>query len=195
MANHHRGLWGYSGNLADGPELTVQSTGMGGPSAAIVLEELAGLGVRKAIRVGSAGALTNSFRLGEMLVVEAALSADGTSAALGAEDTVHPDPALTHALREAAPGTRSGTIVSTDLFYDPDASRAEGWRDRGAVAVEMEAASLFALGARLGMAIACVLVISDIVGPDRRARITDEELEHAAIGAASAAAAAIGARR
>src|SRR3954449_5541400 len=46
MFNHHRGLWGYTGTAADGALLTIQSTGMGGPSAAIVLEELAALGAR-----------------------------------------------------------------------------------------------------------------------------------------------------
>ena len=56
MFNHHRGLWGYTGTAADGEPLTIQSTGMGGPSAAIVLEELAALGVRRAVRVGTARA-------------------------------------------------------------------------------------------------------------------------------------------
>ena len=45
MFNHHRGLWGYTGAAADGEPLTIQATGMGGPSAAIVLEELFDLGV------------------------------------------------------------------------------------------------------------------------------------------------------
>ncbi len=52
MSNHNRGLWGYTGETPEGRPLTVQSTGMGGPSAAIVLHELAELGVRRAIRVG-----------------------------------------------------------------------------------------------------------------------------------------------
>ena len=54
MSNHARGLWGYSGAaVADGEPLTIQSTGIGGPSAALVLGELVELGVRRAIRVGS----------------------------------------------------------------------------------------------------------------------------------------------
>ena len=48
MSNHNRGLWGYSGSDADGSELTVQATGIGGPSAAAVLSELAGHGARRA---------------------------------------------------------------------------------------------------------------------------------------------------
>ena len=57
MFNHHRGLWGYTGTAADGEPLTIQATGMGGPSAAIVLAELIALGARRAIRVGTCGAL------------------------------------------------------------------------------------------------------------------------------------------
>ncbi len=57
MFNHNRGLWGYTGTAADGEPLTIQSTGMGGPSAAIVLHELIALGVTRAIRVGTCGTL------------------------------------------------------------------------------------------------------------------------------------------
>ena len=59
MFNHHRGLWGYTGPArADGEPLTIQATGMGGPSAAIVLTELISLGARRLIRVGTCGALS-----------------------------------------------------------------------------------------------------------------------------------------
>ena len=58
MFNHHRGLWGYSGDAAiDGRPLTIQSTGMGGPSAAIVISELVQLGASTLLRVGTCGAL------------------------------------------------------------------------------------------------------------------------------------------
>ncbi|HEX5146954.1 MAG TPA: hypothetical protein VFV85_08025, partial [Conexibacter sp.] len=57
MFNHNRGLWGYTGAAADGAPLTIQSTGMGGPSAAIVIEELVQLGARRFVRVGPCGAL------------------------------------------------------------------------------------------------------------------------------------------
>src|SRR5918996_2940966 len=79
MSNHHRGLWGYSGETEAGRPMTIQATGMGGPSAAIVLAELAELGVQRAIRIGSCGSLDPGLRLGELLVVEAALADDGAS--------------------------------------------------------------------------------------------------------------------
>ena len=59
MLNHNRGLWGYTGTAADGELLTIQATGMGGPSAAIVTEELIRLGARRLVRVGTCGALAD----------------------------------------------------------------------------------------------------------------------------------------
>ncbi|HVR05563.1 MAG TPA: hypothetical protein VMS02_05935, partial [Solirubrobacteraceae bacterium] len=95
MFNHHRGLWGYTGPArADGKPLTVQSTGMGGPSAAIVLHELIALGARRAIRVGTCGALAPGLALGDLVLAEQAIAADGTSAALGAAERTWADPGL-----------------------------------------------------------------------------------------------------
>jgi DeoD family purine-nucleoside phosphorylase len=175
MFNHHRGLWGYTGPAsADGAPLTIQSTGMGGPSAAIVLEELIALGVRRAIRVGTCGALNGDLELGEVIVAREALAADGASRRLGAGERISADPDLTTALERAA--TRgAATIVSTDLFYEPDSERERDWRTAGAVAVEMEAATLFAVGARNGVPVGCVLAVSNTLGP-QRAQIGDEQL-------------------
>lgn len=172
MSNHHRGLWGYTGTAADGEPLTVQSTGMGGPSAAIVVEELADLGVRRVVRVGTCGALSGDLRLGELLVVTGALSADGASRALGARGHVDPDGALTAALA----GDHRGPVVSSDLFYDPDEARARAWGDAGALAVEMETAAVFRVAQRRGLAGACMLVVSDLAHAQGRRRIGDEDL-------------------
>src|SRR3954451_8053419 len=72
MSNHARGLWGYSGRTPAGAELTIQATGMGGPSAALVLADLAELGVRRAIRVGTCTALRPELEPGALLAVAAA---------------------------------------------------------------------------------------------------------------------------
>jgi uridine phosphorylase len=178
MFNHNRGLWGYTGKAPDGELLTVQSTGMGGPSAAIVLHELATLGAKRAIRVGTCGALNGNFALGELLVAGEAIAADGTSRALGAGERVSADPTLTRAL-EAAGGDPK-LVVSTDLFYEPDPRREHGWRAAGAAAVEMEAATLFAVGDLLEIPVGCVLAVSDLLHPDGRERIGVEDLEQAA---------------
>jgi DeoD family purine-nucleoside phosphorylase len=190
MFNHHRGLWGYTGTAADGEQLTIQATGMGGPSAAIVLHELIELGARRAIRVGSCGAVVGELALGELVVAREALCLDGTSRALGGGERVAAHAALTDALIGAAPGARAGTVASVDLFYDRGSiSRAAR---RGALAVEMEAAALFALSARERVPVACVLAVSDTFGSDGgRTRIDDHALLAAAERMGSAAVAAL----
>jgi uridine phosphorylase len=193
MSNHARGLWGYTGETAAGDPLTVQATGMGGPSAAIVVSELAELGTRRAVRVGTCGALDPSLGLGDLLVATAAISADGASSRLGANGRAEPDPGLTAALE--VEGAAPVLAISTDLFYEPDEGEPRRWRELGAGAVDMEAATVFALGARLGLATACVLVVSDVFEDGRRRRIADEDLAEAAERMGRAAAAALAATR
>jgi DeoD family purine-nucleoside phosphorylase len=192
MLNHHRGLWGYSGAAADGELLTIQSTGIGGPSAAIVCEELITLGARRLIRVGTAGALLNEPPLGTLVVAAEALAEDGTSRALGGNGPVAPDPELHAALVAAADRALEATIATSDLFYDPDPSRADRWRAAGAVAVEMEAATLFRVAARRGAKAACVVAITDRVATGEH--IAPDELEAAEAALGRAAAAALGIR-
>ena len=179
MFNHNRGLWGYTGTAGDGEPLTIQSTGMGGPSAAIVISELADLGASRLVRVGTCGALEPSLALGELLIATEAISADGTSRALGAAGRVAGDSTLTAALKAAGDGgVRAGAVVSTDLFYDARDELEEEWRSAGAVAVEMEAATLYALAARRGVQAAAVLIVTDLLLPARR-RIEAEALHEA----------------
>jgi len=190
MLNHNRGLWGYTGAAADGEPLTIQATGMGGPSAAIVCEELIALGARRLVRVGTCGALAADLELGSLLIADAALPEDGASRALGAGAPLASDPALLAGLRGAAGGARSGLVVSADLFYDPDPDRAARWIAAGALAVEMEAATIFAVAARHGATAACVLCVSDLVAS--RERIGAEALEEAEKGLGRVGAAAFG---
>jgi uridine phosphorylase len=190
MSNHNRGLWGYTGETPEGRALTVQSTGIGAPSAAIVLHELAELGVKRAIRVGTCGAVDRSLKLGELLRVDAALPEDGVSRALGAEGPQPPDPVLGAKL-EAAGGGRGVTVATTDLFYEYSGDPRRGWIDAGASAVEMEASALFTLGRRLGVALACLLVVTDVFPGGKRRRIEPVALEAAVEGMGRAAAAAL----
>jgi uridine phosphorylase len=198
MSNHARGLWGYTGETPAGRPLSIQSTGMGGPSAAIVLQELAALGVRRAIRVGTCGALDPELKHGELIVAGDALAEDGASRALGAGEITEPDPDLTGRLTALRGAPAPARIVTTDLFYDAGAAedsdlprtRADAWIRGGAVAVEMEAATLFTLGRRLGVATACVLTVSDTFEDGHRQRIDDEQLSEAVTRMGSVAAAA-----
>ena len=174
MSNHNRGLWGYTGTAPDGEPLTIQSTGMGGPSAAVVAEELADLGVKRILRVGTCGALVERLELGELVAVTEVLARDGTSRALGAGERIAGDPGITAALA----GDHAGLVVSTDLFYEPDPSREAGWVEAGALAVEMECAALFAVAARRGLAAGCLLAVSDALAGARR-RIDRDALRQA----------------
>jgi DeoD family purine-nucleoside phosphorylase len=180
MFNHHRGLWGYTGLASDGAPLTIQSTGMGGPSAAIVISELADLGARRMLRVGTCGALQAGLELGDLLVATEAIPADGTSRSLGAGDRIPAGPELLAVLSASVagePGVHSGPVVSTDLFYDRRGLERH-WSEAGALAVEMEAATLYTLAAGRELDAAAVLVVSDLVLPSR-VRIGEDELRAA----------------
>jgi uridine phosphorylase len=191
MFNHHRGLWGYTGVAADGEPLTIQSTGMGGPSAAIVVEELIALGARRLVRIGTCGALVEGLSLGELVAAEHVLPADGASVALGANGSLGSAPELLERL--VAAGARPGTVVSSDLFYDPREGSARGWVERGASVVEMEAATLLAVAAYRGVEAACVLGVTDVPGPDGALRADREQLEAIGLRVGEAGYAAVAA--
>lgn len=189
MFNHARGLWGYTGIASDGEPLTVQATGMGGPSAAIVCEELIALGATRLVRIGTCGALDGELELGALLAAETVLPADGTSAALGAAAPLEPDPELLERL--VAAGARPATVASSDLFYDPREGAAGEWAERGALAVEMEAATVLQVAARRGVAAACVLGVTDVPGSNGARRIGQEELEELGVRVGEAGYAAL----
>jgi uridine phosphorylase len=193
MFNHNRGLWGYTGEAADGELLTIQSTGMGGPSAAIVISELAELGAGRIIRVGTCVAFDQALALGDLIAATSAIAADGTSRALGAGERVQGDGDLTAALC-ADERARPAVVVSTDLFYDSRETLEDEWIAAGAAVVEMETATLFALGAARSIRTASVLIVSDLVRP-ARARIGTEELREAELRLGEAALSALSAAR
>jgi uridine phosphorylase len=175
MFNHSRGLWGYTGVAADGEPLTIQATGMGGPSAAIVVEELIALGALRLVRIGTCAALVEDLSIGDLIAAETVLPADGTSAALGAIGALTPDPDLL--ARLAGAGARPATVASSDLFYDPRDGQPAAWIRRGAIAVEMEAATILRVAANRGVEAACVLGVSDVPGEEGALRASPEQLE------------------
>lgn len=175
MFNHHRGLWGYTGTAADEQPLTIQSTGMGGPSAAIVITELANLGARRMIRVGTCGALAPTLELGSLILAREAIPGDGTSRALGATGQATPDNELSNAIAQAAgPNLQQGTIVTTDLFYDSE-DKEHDWAQEGVLAIEMETATLFTIAQNKGLQAASLLIITDLILPTR-SRIAPDAL-------------------
>jgi len=158
MSNHARGLWGYSGETPDGRPLTIQSTGIGGPSAALVLGDLAKLGVRRALRIGTCVGFGETAAAGELLVVEVALAAVGSSAAHGVApgEAAKPDDRLTARLAEQLRTEgRRAAIASFDVH--PRGESPPG----GAVAGDMQTAPLLARSAALGIAAAALLIVAE----------------------------------
>ena len=169
MLNHHRGLWGYSGLAADGEPLTIQSTGLGGPSTAIVVEDLIALGARRLVRAGTCASLVDA-EPGSLVIVESVLPRDGTSRALGADGPLAPDAGLFAALRAAGNGAVVGPVVSVDVM--------DGGC-RAAVALDLSTAALFALAAQRGVRAACVLAVME---PDEQAEAELGRVAAAAVG-------------
>jgi 5'-methylthioadenosine phosphorylase/purine-nucleoside phosphorylase len=183
QVNGERGMLGFTGTF-QGKPVSVQASGMGCPSAAIVIEELAMLGVKRIVRVGTCGGLQPDMKLGDLIVAISAVPADSTATHLVPEPHVPTaDWALVHgsvhAAKELGRPVRVGPIVSSDLFYNPDDGQYQRWSARGILAVEMEAAVLFTLGALKGLQAGCLLTVSDIVVEGEFVRISDDEMRAA----------------
>ena len=181
--NWERGMLGYTGTYRGRP-VSVQATGMGCPSAAIVIEELVQLGVKRLLRIGTCGGLQPDLQLGDLIVAISAVAADSTAQHLVREphtptadwELVH---GAVHAAKEMGKPVRVGPIVSSDLFYNPDDGQYQRWSDRGILAVEMEAAVLFTLGALRKVKTGCLLTVSDVVVEGEFVRISDDQMRAA----------------
>ena len=198
--NWERGMLGYTGTYKGQP-VSVQASGMGCPSAAIVIEELTQIGVTRIIRVGTCGGLQPDLQIGDLIIALAAAPADSTASHYIGNEPHAPTAdfelthAAVHAAKEQGKRTRIGPIVSSDIFYNPDGGQYQRWSDRGILAVEMEAAVLFTLGALRKIQTACLLIVSDVVVEGEFVRITDEEMKRAVDGMTELALEAATARK
>lgn len=183
MSNHARGLWGYTGRTPNGDGLTIQSTGIGAASGAVVLAELAGLGVERAVRIGTCRALqppregvavgdgpgNDAPEVGQVLIAERVLALDGVSAGLsagGAGELLEPDRELTAALIGSGVGTPA-TIAGEDPLTPggPVTNATDAIAGSEASAADLQIAALVAVGQRVGIAIGCVdLVVESADG-------------------------------
>lgn len=146
-----------------GVEVLVISTGMGGPSTAIAVEELVGTGVHTMVRIGSCGALQPELKLGDLVLVSGAVREEGTSVGYAPLSyPAVPDYFLLSACRESAQALQVpchiGIGRSHDCLYgDNNASIYEEWSKRGVIASDMETAALFVTGSLRGIRTASVL--------------------------------------
>lgn len=175
VAKLYRGTWG-------GEPFVLVNPGIGAPATALVADKLHACGVDTFIGVGFAGILHPLLQAGDILVVERALGEDGTSRAYlddsaepwarpRAADGRAPDEAPAHPLLKEAmelslgqePGAafQCGTVWTTDAPYRETVGKAKAYRARGASAVEMETAALYAVAQRRGFRAGAMVVLSD----------------------------------
>lgn len=158
------------------------STGIGSPSAAIAVEELARVGVETFIRVGTTGALQSEIDIGDMVVATGAAKDEGTTKRYEAPTVpaVSSYPVLDALVNAAAddPGSvHVGPIATDDAFYaETDAYVAEA-EAAGLLAVEMEAATLFTLARRKGLAAGAICTVDgNLVEGTQKGETDDDEL-------------------
>ena len=161
----------YTGYL-EGEKVSVTSTGIGGPSASIAMEELVHCGADTFIRVGTCGSIDPTLRLRDMVIVQAAATDSGMNHnRFGIHGILYPPVADFRLLREAVDASerlgypaRVCTTFSSDQFYDENGEEKDKLLLKyGVSCVEMECSELFTLGARFGVQALGILTVSDMI--------------------------------
>ena len=167
----------YTGTL-DGVKVSVTSTGIGGPSASIAMEELYRCGADTFIRIGTCGGMQTEVKSGDVVVATGAIRMEGTSREYAPiEFPAVADLAVTNALVAAAEKKgypfHAGVVQCKDAFYgqhEPETkpvsyeliNKWEAWKRLGCLASEMESAALFIVASSLGVRTgSCFLVVAN----------------------------------
>jgi len=183
LVNDNRGLFGYTGQYKS-KEVSVQTTGMGCPSAAIVVEELIQLDVKRFIRIGTCGGIGEHIRPLDIVAAVAASPFDGTTQTYLRHEPLAPY-ATFEILKAAHDISRAldikvvfSGVASVDVFYNPFPDYVDNLRKKGVVAVEMETSLIYYLANRSNKEAASFLLVSDIVGGDEHFTkyVTEQEL-------------------
>jgi len=178
----------YTGTLC-GEKVSVTSTGIGGPSSAIAMEELAACGVRTFVRVGTCGGINLKVMAGDCVIASGAVRMEGTSREYAPiEYPAVADFEVVSALKKAADGlglkSHVGVVQCKDSFYGQHApgrmpvsyeleQKWEAWKRLGVLASEMESAALFTVAAALG--VRCGAVFGAVWNQERKAAGLFEE--------------------
>ncbi|WP_247731291.1 nucleoside phosphorylase [Halovivax limisalsi] len=167
----------------EGRELTICSTGIGSPSAAIAVEELAAIGVETFVRVGTTGALQADLEIGDMIVANGAAKDEGTTRRYeNVEYPAVPDydvlSALVEAAEDRAEPVHVGPVATDDAFYAETDAYVDDWEDAGLLAVEMEAAAIFTLARRKGLRAGAICTVDGnlVEGTQKGTDTEDDEL-------------------
>ncbi|MCB0966179.1 MAG: hypothetical protein KDB37_05035 [Ilumatobacter sp.] len=181
--NEERGMLGFTGTF-EGAPISVQTTGMGAPSSGIVFEELAMLGAKRLVRVGTCGGLKDGMRMGDTVVGISATAEDETPLRLAQMSSYAPTGTFTLAERAAQLARESGAtvhvgpIVTSGVFYDPDPTTFARWKRTGHIGVEMEAAMMYTVAALRGLESLAIMTVSDLLEESGdTSRISDDELK------------------
>jgi uridine phosphorylase len=165
-----------------GTDLTVCSTGIGSPSAAIAVEELAAVGVETMIRPGTTGALQRGVEIGDMVIATGATKDEGTTKRYEAVGyPAVPDYGVLSALVDAADdetgSVHVGPVATDDAFYAEDEAYFTDREAAGILAVEMEAAALFTLARRKGLRAGAVCTVDgNLIKGTQKGETDDNEL-------------------
>jgi len=166
----------------EGVDLTICSTGIGCPSAAIAVEELHNVGVETVIRVGTCGGLQTDVEIGDMVVATGSAKEEGTSKRY--ENEVYPavpDYGTLSTLVDAAEARNEavhvGPIVSDDAYYNESDEFVADWEAAGLLAIEMEASAVFSLARRRGMNAGAICTVDgNLVAGTQKGADSEEEL-------------------
>ena len=167
----------YTGYL-DGVKVSVTSTGIGGPSAAIAMEELVMAGADTFVRIGTCGGMQLPVKSGDVVIASGAIRMDGTSREYApiefpAVANIEVVNALMNAAEKLGQKYHVGVVQSKDSFYGQHSpelkpvsyeltNKWEAWKRLGCLASEMESAALFVVASSLGVrAGACFLVMAN----------------------------------
>ena len=176
--SYNREFRSLKGTYKGVPVLAI-STGIGGSSAAIALEELRSIGVEAMIRIGSCGALQSDIPLGTLILANGAIRDEGTSTAYAdVRFPAVPDTELLfnciEAARELGWPHRVGIVHSHESFYiDTNDEESAHWSALGALGADMETAALFTAGAIRRVKTASILNNVVLYGEDTKESIAD----------------------
>lgn len=177
LVNDVRGVQGYTGTY-QGVPVSVMASGMGMPSIGIYSHELFNFyGVENILRIGSAGAMSDSLKLRDVVAAQAACTDSGFAHQFGLPGTFAPIADFTLLETAAAVARRMGVslpvgnVLSSDVFYNA-AGNTMDWAKLGVLCVEMETAALYCNAALAHRRALALLSISDSL-------VTGEELSAA----------------
>ncbi len=167
LFNNVRGVQGYTGKWKGVP-VSVMASGMGMPSMGIYSYELFNFfGVENILRIGSAGAISPSLKLRDIVLGMGActnssygeqFALDGSFAPICSYELLR---TATEIAKNMGLRYHVGNLLSSDTFYDDDSERTVKWAKMGVLAVEMEAAALYMNAARCGKKALAICTISD----------------------------------